>query len=126
MDYTSRFHLENKSKGKSTGKLKATIPKRSKIQSYLKQTNLEQKNFNSPLSEFLKKHKEYRTKKAQHQNSVELIDLYRDGNIDKNPFTKTVVLKPDEELLTDQNNPSTSRRSKYLTNKKKITKLSKQ
>jgi hypothetical protein len=116
----------NKSKGKSTGKLKATIPKRSKIQSYLKQTNLEQNNFNSPLSDFLKKHKEYRAKKVQHLNSVELTDLYRDGSIDKNPFTKTVVLRPDEELLTDPSKPQTNRRSKYLTNKKKVTQISKQ
>lgn len=37
----------------------------------------------------------------KNQHSVELIDVFRDNSLDSNPFTQTVVLRPDDHLLTN-------------------------
>lgn len=90
------------------------------------------KQFNSPLSQFIQKHKEYRLKKAQQKDSVELSDLYRDSSLSSNPFTQTVVVHPHDNLFPKEipfsgskvvKKPKTKRRAKYLTNKAKLTKI---
>lgn len=104
------------SKGK-LNKSKGVLAKRSKMQNYLFNTQNEANKFNSPLSQFLKKHKDYRANKAKNQYSVELSDMGRDSSIEPNPFTQTVVLKPEEDLIFNVIKPKSKGRSKYLTKK---------
>ena len=90
------------------------------------------KQFNSPLSQFIQKHKDYHLKKAEQKKSIELSDLYRDSSLSSNPFTQTVVLQPHENLLSKEipystakvaKKAKTKRRTKYLANKAKFTKI---
>jgi len=101
-------------------KTKNTVGNKSKIHSYLTQSS--QNKFNSPLSNFIQKHKEYRKRKEAQKNSVEISETYKNGSLYSHPFTQTIVLNSNEELLTNSKKAKTKRRTKYLTSKNQLIK----
>jgi len=124
--FSSNLYL---SKHNSPPKKKPKVTKKPKLRPSLQKYKKEATKFNSPLSKFLKKHKDYRLKKSLHQRSVDIDTGYTGDSLDRSSATKpplidkkqyaqTLVVNRNEDPFTTARLLKEKSKKKYLNTKK--------